>query len=155
MFWGTKMSRFSILCLVAIFFTVCATISADDAFLADDDMQATLMSNDFIFSHTPISSTFTLGELFYLDSVVVNLTDRAIDVRVKVAVYEDINKDNPILVLQDYSALAFPKAMLMMPVLKKLDLPIGEYLLKYEFIFDSKSWTTEKKQISIVEKQVE
>lgn len=121
--------------MIIILFVSSIASSAEDGYLDVDASIPTIISNSYIFSHSPIASTITTGNLFYLNSVFLNLTNKNSEVNVKVEVYESsVNADSiiePILVLQDQSAVALPRIMLMLPVLREIDLPKGNYLLIY------------------------
>lgn len=121
--------------VIIILFVSSIASSAEDGYLDVDASIPTIIPNSYIFSHSPIASTITTGNLFYLNSVFLNLTNKNSEVNVKVEVYESsVNADSiiePILVLQDQSAVALPRIMLMLPVLREIDLPKGNYLLIY------------------------
>lgn len=121
--------------MIIILFVSSIASSAEDGYLDVDASIPAIISNSYIFSHSPIASTITTGNLFYLNSVFLNLTNKNSEVNVKVEVYESsVNADSIIeliLVLQDQSAVALPRIMLMLPVLREIDLPKGNYLLIY------------------------
>lgn len=54
-----------------------------------------------------------------------------------VEIYEDSDCENLILVLQDDVGVASQNSMKMHPIIRKVELSIGDYFLAYEFIYDS------------------